>query len=257
MYIRISDSELSFAHYEASEPQNFQFATFPVRPQVSLMVNLRTALQQVTFLPQSARHTEVLVNTPVTPVPLAEFQEEDIETLFHSCIATEGKQRVFYDSVPALNAVLLYALGESVCSSLEEVFGTVHYTSSQTPLLQHFAKKGLDTTAGRRVFVYRHDNQVHIIVLEANRLVTQNAYRAISPADVEYYLFNTMQHLALSAASTPIFVAGDASLRAPLEEDLKKYASRVYAVNPAAEFNRSRVATTEGVPYDLMCALLR
>ncbi len=257
MYIRISDSELSFARYEASEPQNFQFATFPVRPQVSLMVNLRTALRQVEFLPQGGGHTEVLVNAQATPVPLAEFQEEDIETLFHSCMATEGKQRVFYDSVPALNAVLLYALGESVCSALEEVFGTVHYTSTQTPLLQHFAKKGVDTTTGRRVFVYRHDNWANIIVLEGSRLITQNAYKVGAVADAEYYLFNTIQHLALSPQTTPLFVAGDAALRTPLEESLRKYASRVYTVNPAAEFNRSVVATTEGVPYDLMCALLR
>ena len=46
-------------------------------------------------------------------------------------------------------------------------------------------------------------------------------------------------------------------LRDPVIDELQKYAPRVYPVNPSAEFNRNAVSTTEGVPYDLMCALLK
>lgn len=46
-------------------------------------------------------------------------------------------------------------------------------------------------------------------------------------------------------------------LRNALVDELAKYARRVYAVNPAAEFNRHIVSTTPQVPYDLMCALIK
>ena len=82
LYIRISDTELCFAAYEMGASQSFQFSTFRMQPSASLTVNLRTAMQQVELLRQQKfSKVEVYVNAPVTPVPLAEFQEEDAETI--------------------------------------------------------------------------------------------------------------------------------------------------------------------------------
>ena len=72
-----------------------------MRPQVSLTVNLRMAMQQVEMLQQQYDKVEVYVNATVTPVPLAEFQEEDVETTYNFCFTPGDKQRVFYDTVPA------------------------------------------------------------------------------------------------------------------------------------------------------------
>ena len=43
----------------------------------------------------------------------------------------------------------------------------------------------------------------------------------------------------------------------PVVTELQHYAGKIYAIQPAADFNRHMVSTTPGVPYDLMCALLR
>lgn len=101
LHIRISDTDICFATYEAGQPPKFEFHPYHVRPQVSLTVNLRMAMQQVEMLQQQYDKVEVYVNATVTPVPLAEFQEEDVETTYHFCFTPGDKQRVFYDTVPA------------------------------------------------------------------------------------------------------------------------------------------------------------
>uniref|UniRef100_UPI003FEF745C DUF3822 family protein n=1 Tax=Alloprevotella sp. TaxID=1872471 RepID=UPI003FEF745C len=73
--------------------------------------------------------------------------------------------------------VFLFALAESTCHTLEEVFGEVRYTSALTPVVQHFAQKGLATTNDRRLFVYTHDGVIDEMVLAARRWVMLDTYR--------------------------------------------------------------------------------
>ena len=259
LHIRISDTDICFACYDmtAGGAPHFKFQPYHVRPQASLTVNLRLAMQQIELLQQSYERAEVYVNAPVTPIPLVEFQEEDVDTTYNFCFSPDVKRRVFYDSVPASNVVLLFALAEATCHAFEEAFGQVRYTSALTPVLQHFAQKGLSTTTDKRLFVYTHDGVIDVMVLNDCRLVMLNTYMVRTLTDVDYYVFNLARHLMLNMNETPVFVAGIPTLRDPVIEELQKYAARVYSVNPSAEFNRSIVSTTEGVPYDLMCALLK
>lgn len=257
LYIRISDTDLCFARYAGGRSSAFSFEPYHVRPQASLTVNLREAMSQVELLRQPFDKVVVLVNGPVTPVPLAEFQEEDAEASYQYCFTPGERRRVFYDTVPASNAVFLFALNEATCRTLEDAFGDVRYTSVLCPVVQHFAAKGLANASGRRMFVYTHDGVVDVAVMEEMRLVMLNTYSVRTLADVAYYTFNLSHHLGIDVAEAPLFVAGNPLLRDPVVDELQKYASRVYAVNPAAEFNRNVVATTENVPYDLMCALLK
>lgn len=256
LYIRISETDICFARYEANNPSTFDFSAYHVKPQVSLTINLRTAMQQVELLKQPTERVEIFVNSPVTPVPLAEFQEEDAEAFHDFCFIKKDKNRVFYDSVPASNTVFLFSLLETTCRAIEESFGEVRYTAALTPVVQHFAKKGLALTNDKRIFVYTHDGVIDVIVLEDSRLIMQNTYVVRALTDVDYYVLNTARNLALDLQRTPIFVAGVPPMRNPVIEELQKYAPRVYPINPLAEFNRNVVSSTEGVPYDLMCALL-
>ncbi len=259
LYIRLSDTDLCFARYEASAPSDFQYTSFHLAPQASLTLNLRSAMQQVALLHEGFDRVEVLAAVPVTPVPLADFQEEDAAAFYRFCFEPEGNPRVFYDTVPSVNAVFLFALPESVCHALEETFGegNVRYTASLTPVVQTFATKGLGVADPRRIFVYVHDDRAEIAVLEAGRLLIQNSFTVQSLTDVSYYTFNMARHLAIDVSATPVFVAGPSLLREPVVSEFRQYAAKVFPILPAADFNRHVVATTDGVPYDLVCALLR
>lgn len=257
LYIRISDTDLCFARYSGGASPVFDFEPYHVRPQASLTVNLREAMQQVQLLQGDTGRVEVFVNGAVTPVPLAEFQEEDAEAAYNYCFTQGERRRVFYDTVPATNSVLLFALSEATCRTLEEAFGQIRFTAALTPVVQHFATKGLGNTEGKRLFVYTHDGVVDVVVLEETRLVMLSTYSVRALTDVAYYTFNLARHLGIDMREAPVFVAGAPLLRDPVVRELQKYAARVYAINPAAEFNRNVVATTAEVPYDLVCGLLR
>ena len=256
LFIRISDTDLSFAQYQQENKVEFKFESYHVRPQASLTVNLREAINKVELLQAKHDKVEVLVNGPVTPIPLVEFQEEDVDSIYSFCFSQNEDRRIFYDSVPATNTVLLFALPEITCHTLEDIFGEVRYQSCQTPVVQHFATKALANAVGKRMFVYTHDGTVDLIVLEESHLVMLNTYPVRTLTDVAYYTFNLASHLGMDIQTAPIFVAGLPFLRDPVVEELQKYAARVYPIHPSAEFNRNIVATTEGVPYDMVCGLL-
>lgn len=221
------------------------------------MVNLREAVKGMPMLQQHRGQVNVYVNAPVTPVPLSDFQEEDAETLYSCCFSDEERPRVFYDPVPACNLVLLYALCSATCRMLEDLFDNVRYTSTRTAVVQHFSGKGLGNARGRRMFIYPHEGQAEVCVMEDTRLVMLNTFRVNAVTDVAYYAFSVARHLGLDLVADPIFVAGQAEQRDVVAQELKRFAVRVYPVNASAEFNRHIVATTAGVPYDMVCALMK
>lgn len=255
LYLRIAENSLCFARYESRREPLFDFSPFHVQPRSSLTVNLREAFSTERILQSPIDRVQALVAGPVTPVPLPDFQEEDCETLYNYCFPSEEKRRIFYDVVPTANVVLLFALDEATCRTLEEAFSNVHYVSCQTPVLRHFAAKG-GSTSGKRLFAYAHEDNLSLAIFEDNRLVMTNTYRIQGPTDAAYYVFNTAAHLAMDNGTAPFYVAGMAGLREPVAEELRKYAAHVYTVNPTGEFNRHKVAATPGVPYDLMAFLL-
>lgn len=256
LYLRIAPSELCFARYEQRHETYFDFSPYNVRPQTSLTVNLREACETEPILQSPISGVQVIVSGPVTPVPLADFQEEDCEALYNYCFTEERKRRVFYDIVAPVNTVLLFSLDEMTCRTLEDTFSNIHYLSARTPVLRHFASKGGPTATGKRLFVYCHEHVADITVFEENRLVMTNTYEIHEPADAAYYVFNITRHLAIDNATTPFFVAGTAELRDPVVTELRHYTPTVHPIHPSAEFNRNIVATTAGVPYDLMALLI-
>lgn len=257
LFIRLSDTDIHMARYDGAPSASFQFDTYHLRPQVSLTMNLREAMKACELLQHPADRVEMLIHTPVTPVPLMEFQEEDCRAIYNYCFTPEKEVRVFYDTVPACNVVLVFALEQLLCNTLEEAFGEVRYSSVQTSVLQYFSGKGLDSSpTRRRLFVYVHEGTADVSVFDADHLQMFNSYTVRAQSDVAYYAFNLAHHLGLDTAEEPIFVAGEELLRTPVVEELQKYAPKVFGINPAADFNRHAVALTPHVPYDLMVKLL-
>ena len=125
-YIRISDNDFCFARYDsAAGASSFTFNTYRLQPQMSVTANFREALSQVFFAAGSRVSTEILVAGTSVLVPLSEFQEEDCETIYGYCLPREEKCRVFYDTVPSANVVLLFSLPDALCRTLEDTLGSL------------------------------------------------------------------------------------------------------------------------------------
>lgn len=258
LYLRLSSSSISYACYEAGRSDSFRFDSHPLDARQTLAANLLEVREAIATAGQaSARRIEVLADVPVTPVPLAEFQEEDTESLWRDCFSNDGTERVFYDTVPAVNVITVYALPAAVCQAVVEVFGPVTFRASLSAVMQHFAGKALSVTTGIRLFVQLRPNRADVLAYEGSRLLMVNTYDVRSLTDIDYYALNLAQHLGADLTTVPLFVAGDRENRDQAVTELRRYASHVYPVNPEADFNRHPAAMLPGVPFDLMCALLK
>ena len=256
LYLRLSDSRICFARYEMRQEPVFAFSPYRLRPQTSLTVNLREAVQSEPILHAPTNETLVLVSSPITPVPLAEFQEEDCDTIYNYCFPEDKPRRVFYDIVPAANTVLMFSLDVQTCKNIEEIFENVRYISALTPVLRRFSTKGIVGNTQKRLFVYRHEKSIDIAVFEETRLIMVNSYPATNEMDAAYYVFNVAKQLGMDNKTAVFYVAGENTLRDHIVDTLRQFASHVYSINPTAEFNRHIISTTEGVPYDLMSLLI-
>lgn len=255
LFVRLSPQTLMFARYEQRREPYFECQPYVLRHTASLMVNLREAKESAPLLQTPTSSAQVLVSAPVTPVPLSEFQEEDCEEMYKYCFKTEKEMRVFYDIVPASNAVLLFGLEEIVCRTLEELFGKVHFTSSLTPVLRHFSQKGASATP-RRTFVYHHEESVDIALFENSRLLAVNTFPVREAEDVAYYVFNLTGKMGIDNANDAFFVAAEKPFQEQVVSSLKRFSPNVFAVRPSAEFNRHPVTLREHTPYDLVTYLL-
>lgn len=271
LFLRLSSNALCMARYDAEQPTEFACSLYRLAPQMSLAANLREAgrTQELMQAPLKGM-VQVLVNTPTTYVPLAEFQEEDSESIYSFCYPAEARRRVFYDIVPSVNAVVLFSLRESTCRALEEYFDGVNYISTLTPVMRRFSTKGLGAQGQKREFVYVNEKRAHVFVFEDNRMLVANSFEVQGAVDAVYYVLNVAQQIGLRLAPAndegeaaagsecdAFFVAGDAFESKALANELRKYAVSVRELNASAEFNRHVVTTNPDVPYDLITMLLK
>ena len=88
------------------------------------------------------------------------------------------------------------------------------------------------------------------------RLELINTYEIHNTADAAYYAFNAAQKLGADTRQDSFFITGNKAEREKTVEEFRQFAANVYGVNPTAEYNRSIVATTPGVPYDMITFLM-
>lgn len=256
LIVRVCDTQLCFARYELRREPLFGFTSWQLHEKCSLVQNLHEAIDHEELLQAPTRHVEVLCTSPVTPVPLADFQEEDCERICRYVFNNAYPHRVFYDPLPCANAVLVFTMREEVCRALEEVFGQVHYTAALTPLLTHYSQKGLNSTMRRRIFCHFHERSLDFAAFNGNRLELVNSFEISNTTDASYYVFNTAQKLGVDLEQDVFYVTGNRDVREQALTEFRQYAAKAYSVNPSAEYNRSIVSTTPGVPYDLITFLM-
>lgn len=253
--LRISPTTLSAACLTQGKP--FAFAPIPLQSHRSLIANLQEAVSTLPLLRECTpgEPTQVLVVGNVTPIPLADFQEEDCDAFYNYCFKPAVPHRVFYDVVPSANLMLVFGLPEATCKAIEEALGEVHYVAAMTPVLKQFAQKSTQAQ-GPQLYIYTHEKVVDIALIENGRLMITNSYEVSTAADAAYYAFNIINHHHLKPQDTPIHIAGTPDLRNPLIAELGKFAPHAMPILPSIDFKHHEIASTEGMTYDLMAFLL-
>lgn len=259
LYMRLSHRTLSFARHELRREPYFDYSVFHIQHRSSLRINLQEAVASLPILQSPIRRIQILVDggNPI-PIPLADFNEEDCKKIYNYAVDNTENHEVFYDVIATAGIALLFSVDKSVCKSIEDSFKTeVHYLSSLTPVLKHFTNRNVSTDQPLHVFLYLHESNMDVILLNENRLIAVNSYFVQRETDVAYYTLGLLRNFVADIEETVVhIVADDAALREGASTELKKYLSKIYTIHPAAEFNRHPIAVTEDITYDFINLLL-
>lgn len=257
LYIRLSDTDISFAFYAQGDAESLTFVPYHAQPSTSLTVNLREAFRTEPSL-QNVQTAEVLVTGPVTLVPLTEFQEEDCDAYYHLCFPQVHGKRVFYDSLSSGNgAVVLFALSEQACQTLEDTFSSVHYVSAQTPILRHLAQKPEVWNENKTMFINLCDDVADFYVFENGHVLLVNRYPVRSREDGAFYVLSVAKQLKMDVSTDKFFVYGNLIARPQLVEELQKFVANVHTLLPSEEFPGYPASKISDAPYDLLASLLK
>lgn len=265
LYLRLDDTSITLAAYthqrsatSTTPTANVAFAhqlrnnTLPLEQQLQ---QLRASDER--FLAPSAM--QVLVVGATTLVPLSEFDEDKCEDIYRFCLFGEKGSaeplRVFYDTLPAANAALLFALSSEQCRAIEGEFGEVYYVSALTATLRHLGNK-LNPMHHRRVYVHSRQQATDIVIFDEQRILVLNTFSTNTASDAAYYTFGLMQSLGLPTATTPITVCGESGSSAAVVAELRRYAPQTGHLHARAEHHRHPVAEIEGIPFDLATQII-
>lgn len=250
LVLRLSPVSLTLARQE--DGRIFEHATLQLYPNSSLVELLREAVATLPVCqPLPAEGVVVSVVGNFTPVPLADFQEEYCDTFYNYSVSPDVKHRAFYDVVPAANMVLLFGLPELTCQMIEEVFGEVRYVSAITSVVKHMYRR----TSGASMFIYAHEQDATIMVMEGAKLALLNSYSVQGADDVAYYALSILSQLGIKPDMLTLSIAGHASVRNPMIARLQQFVPKVLPVLPTQEFNHE-IAAEEALAYDLVTLLL-
>ena len=124
--------------------------------------NLREAFKRTELMVSDShiQQAQVVVDTPSLLVPVEQFEEPLIETLFnHSFpMKDEEKRSVLYNVLPTLNAVCIFAINKDLHKVLCERFEQVQFIQAMTPVWHHLHQRSF-TGHRNKLYAYFHEKQ--------------------------------------------------------------------------------------------------
>ena len=103
--IRVSNNTLSFSVVDREAEHQVIYEPYTVKSGVSMAANLRQAFKESDLLQRGYSKVRVYIDTPVLIVPVEEFKEEDLATLYQHAFTKHGSDALHYRVQPSLNRV--------------------------------------------------------------------------------------------------------------------------------------------------------
>lgn len=204
LFLRLAGRRLQFAQLKDDQ---LEALPFRARPTTSLLDNLNNFAESLSG--DEAPEVNVVVDAPVVPVPLNNFNEEDCAIFLDYCIKSSAEQTAFYDLLPNANAALVFGYDKERCEDIRHVFPNAYFTASLTHIQKYFDSVPVADPSSKRMLLYLHERKADIVLLHAHRLLALNSYEFASADDILYYVFNIAQKMGLRAATDAFYILSD------------------------------------------------
>lgn len=264
LYLRLEDHKITIADYtrpasvDAGAEGVLTLVEHVMTPTLSLRQNLQEARRQHPLF-QQVKDVEVIVNGPVTLVPVSEYDDSVEDVLFKSCfrVASEVPYRVLADVIPQLRTMLLFGVRKSVSDGIGVEFqgGNIHYTSATSLLLRQFAQHNADAQRCR-VYVNCRDRYIDVAAFIERQLVACCPYEVSCASDAVYYVLALSKALGFVPSETLYITVGNNATVQEITAMLRRFAPSVRRHTLGDDFGTRPITQHPAVPFDLGLMLL-
>lgn len=253
LLIRVASGALSFS---TTQESGVIYEPYPLNSSISMAANMREALRTVPLLGETFHRVWVMVDAPVLMVPLSQFREAELETLYSHALTPREQQTVMHHMLPNLDTAAVFTVPKDLCTVLRDAFSDVRFLPVMSPVWHHFHERSF-TGQHQKLYGYFHDRRMDVFCFSQNRFRFSNSFAVNSPNDAMYYLLATWKQVGMDAEHDELHLAGDIQEREALLDEARRFIKRVFFTNPSGEFNRAPVTQISGIPYDLVALYMK
>ena len=248
--IRISHNDLSFAVVDHESINKVAYEHYPIRTGIAMAANLREAFKDGELLSRGYQRALALIDSPVMLIPVQEFNEDDIESMYHHIITGMEGNAVIYQVLPNLNTVAVFCINKDLKLVIDEHFSDVRYFPIAHPVWNYLHRRSF-TGVRKKLYAYFHDKRMEVFSFDKNRFKFCNSFNVDHAHDAVYYMLYTWQQLGYDVQHDEIYLAGDIPEKDWMMEALHHYVQKVYALNAETEFNHAPFTNYKDMPFDL------
>lgn len=253
--IRVSRNTLSFSAVDREAEQQVIYEPYTVKSGVSMAANLRQAFKESTLLQRGYTKVRLYIDTPIMLVPIEEFHEEDIDTLYQHAFTGHRGDAILYRVQPALNVVAVFPVNKDLKLVVEDNFSDVRFTPILQPMWHSMYQRSF-TGIHHKLYGYFHDKKLDLFSFEKSRIKFFNSFDASHAKDALYFILYVWKQLGFNQLQDELYVSGDVPDKDWLLYNTKLYIKKTFLLNPSAEFNRAPITEIKGMPFDLLALYL-
>lgn len=108
-----------------------------------------------------------------------------------------------------------------------------------------------------KLYCYFHDGKMELCSFRKNRFRFSNTFEVAHANDAAYFILSVWNQLAMNEKKDDIYLCGEFKERDALIEELHRFVANIYKINASSDFNRHPLTLQEGVPFDMVTALLK
>lgn len=255
MLIRIGRQSLSFVSIDADGKAVCE--PYAVKSGMSIAANLREAFRDSELLTSLSTETgskaTVILDTNVLPIPLEEYHEDEVETIYQHAFPGRTHEAVMHHVVGTLSCVALFGINKDLRMVLTDNFEEVKVIPAIVPVWEHLHRQNFVGKA-MKAFCYFHDKKVDIFVFRNKYLLFANSFNAASANDAAYFTLYAFKQLGMNQKKDEVFIAGNAP--EGTRQMMQKWVVNVFQLSASAEYNRHPVTQMADLPYDTVTYIL-
>lgn len=256
--IRISSKRIIFATYDRLRNMMPDYVVCNNNPDISLNANAHQAIKSTPMAQQDYNFVDIFTDGPTMPVPLSEFDEDDVPELFYfNFPSLKGRTKVYYDTLPYLNALLLFSMDRDVSNTLLDYFPSAKFRSNLTALIRQWVARYPFSSSLPRLYCYLCEGKLTLVVVKQAMLEFVNTYDIHNPNDSLYYIASIAQRFGVTANGERIYVSGFGHEAEELAKNMDRIKLNAFYIVDSEELSQHPIAKIDEFPYDLKVHMLR